>query len=196
MARSKISNTSVDAVSDNGSILWSMVHGEQLEFPVILDFITIATTSYAYEAVVVEALNLGDGEPPQLPRPSGVQTVLTVRLANWRGVWEALGAYDQEDFVLYNSIYYKLTAGADYVSATTPDLDSNWVVFRANTAYIQFPATLTDTWTVKASANLAVYGFFELRVTDTDNTIFVKTWKPLRGLVEILYSPTAAVADV
>lgn len=65
-----------------------------------------------------------------------------------------------------------------------------------NKLYIQFPGTLATTWAVKAQPNCPVHGYFELRVTEPVGGAFRKTWKPLRGVVQILFSPTNQVADV
>ena len=64
MARSRLIDPQLDIVSDPGAILFSMVIGEQLEFPITVGFISDAsnkspiTNNYKYEAVVVEANNV------------------------------------------------------------------------------------------------------------------------------------------
>lgn len=193
MARSRINTITNDLLSDSGSVLWSFVKGEQLEFPITVDFIEDAN-DYTFEAVIVEGLNVsGQEEPPVTHKPAGVQTTLTVRLPNYQGVWNASNAYNAEDIVLHSSVYYRLTTGAGYISATTPDLDTNWEVTALNVIYVQFPSTIASTWEVAPLVNSPVYGFFELRVTEPANPIIVKTWKPVRGMVEILFSPTDLV---
>lgn len=199
MARSSITDISTDLIDDSGSVLWSIVRGEQLEYPIELKFIETANAGYIYEAVVVEALNLGDGEKPTTIRPSGVQSRLTVRTLTYRGVWEAAQAYNREEYVKYSDgKYYKLLGGVARVNVTTPDLDPLWEEYNPNTIYVQFPRTLsvTPAWTVAPDAELSVYGFFELRVTEPNDSIFTRTWKPVRGLVEILFSPTDIVPDL
>jgi hypothetical protein len=61
-----------------------------------------------------------------------------------------------------------------------------------NKVYIQFPSALGSTWLVQPTPDTKVYGFFELRVSEPGGT-FPKTWKPLRGLVALSYSPTDEV---
>jgi len=73
MARSPISTISSDLITDTGSVLWSIVQGEQLEFPITLNFLTNAGVGYTYEAVVMEAKNVaGDPTVPILAMPSGL----------------------------------------------------------------------------------------------------------------------------
>jgi len=197
MARSLITDASVDLVSDTGGVLWSLIQGEQLEYPITLNFLTNAGSGYAYEAVVVEGNNVsGSATPPTSARPSGVQTTLTVRVPAEKGTWSAAAAYDREDVVLYSGIYYKLYSGVARVSATIPSSDSLWEVYVPNKIYVQFPLTLSKSpaWTVQPTTVSNVYGFFELRVTEPGGGVFTRTWKPMRGLVELLYSPTDVVA--
>ena len=52
MARSRLTETTDDLVTDSGAVLWSFVKGEQLEFPITLNFVENVTAGYAYEAVV------------------------------------------------------------------------------------------------------------------------------------------------
>ena len=39
MARSQLTEISEDLNTDSGSVLWSLVRGEQLEFPITMNFI-------------------------------------------------------------------------------------------------------------------------------------------------------------
>jgi hypothetical protein len=200
MARSRLTDTSLDLVTDAGAVLWSMILGEQLEFPITLNFIADASVkasnNYAYEAVVVEAKNIsGQTDKPTLVQPAGVTTRLFVRLPVFLGTWSATQAYNKEEVVLYNGTYYKLAKGLARVSAVTPDVDSTWVVTVLNKIYVQFPSTLGATWSVKPLADSASYGFFELRVTEPTDAVFTRTFKPVRGMVELLFSPTDDTAD-
>jgi hypothetical protein len=196
MARSQLTDTSNDLIDDAGSVLWSFVKGEQLEYPILLDFVADTTTAgFAFEAVVVEGLNVvGQTEKPTAIKPAGVQTVLTVRLPNLVGEWNGATAYDYEDVVFYEGKYYKLLLQiSDRVSAITPDLDPYFAETTLNRLYVQFPATLASTWEVSPTVESSVYGFFELRVTEPTNAVFTRTWKPIRGMVEIQFSPTDIV---
>jgi hypothetical protein len=112
------------------------------------------------------------------------------------GTWSSVDAYTQAEVVLYNNKYYELSSGIARVSAITPDLDPMWSETTLNKVYIQFPSSLGSSWGVQSSVGYPVYGFFELRITEPANPIFRKTWKPVRGMVEILFSPTDEVLDV
>ena len=201
MARSRLTDTTQDLVADGGAVLWSFVKGEQLEFPITLNFIEDASVkisnNYVYEAVVVEANNLtAQTSAPTDVKSGGIQTTLFVRLPRVYGNWSAVAAYTKEDVVLYNSVYYKLLQGVARVSATTPLIDSYWEPTTLNKIYVQFPKTLATTWSQQATVDTPVYGFFELRVTEPTDAVFTRTFKPVRGMVQVLFSPTDAVIDV
>lgn len=196
MARSRLLDPTNDIITDSGDVLFSFVKGEQLEFPITLNFVEDVTAGYTYEAVVVE----GDNIELQLTRPvnikqNGVLTVLNVRVPTFRGVWDAAQAYNREEVVLYNGKFYKILAGVAETNSTPPNTSSNWLETTLNKVYLQFPKTLGNTWSLQASVSTPVYGFFELRVTEPQDNIFVRTWKPVRGMVEILFSPTYSVDD-
>jgi hypothetical protein len=196
MARSKLTDSGDDLINDSGTVLWSFVKGEQLEFPVIINFIA-NPAGYTFEAVVVEALNTtNQTAKPVAIQPGGIQTVLVVRVPTNRGTWDAGSAYNTEDVILYNGLYYKLLSGTARVSASLPNVDPLWEVTVLNKVYIQFPKTLGTTWSITGTVGFPTYGFFELRVTEPSNSILTKTWKPVRGMVEVLFSPTEIVADV
>lgn len=203
MARSRLTNTTQDLIADGGSVLWSLVKGEQLEFPITLNFVEDASVkhnpnqNYVYEAVVVEADNVsGQTDRPTAVKTGGVQTTLFVRLPIYLGAWQSGQAYNKEEVVFYSNKYYKLVTGSGRVSATTPDLDTAWTETAINKVYVQFPSSLASTWSVQAVVDGPVYGFFELRVTEPLDQIFTRTFKPVRGMVEILFSPTDATPDV
>lgn len=195
MARSKIDAVSQDLVTDSGSVLWSFVKGEQLEYPVLLNFLSDANAGYTFEAVVVEALNVANQtDKPTTIKTGGVQTVLNVRKPNYLGAWNSGVAYNFEDVVSYtNGKYYKLLSGTGRMSSVTPDADPYWEETTLNRVYIQFPSTLGATWTIAPNVESNVYGFFELRVTEPNNSVFIRTWKPIRGMVELQFSPTDLV---
>jgi hypothetical protein len=195
MARSKLTEVKDDLITDSGAVLWSIIKGEQLEYPVTLNFIeNVCISGFQFEAVVLEASNIVDSiEVPTTVKVGGITTTLTVRTPVWRDTWNPATAYNREDLVYYSGLYYKLASGTARVSATTPDVDPLWEDHPANKLYIQFPSTLGASWSPGPAINYPVYGFFELRVTEPSNPVFVNTWKPIRGLVQILYSPTDVV---
>lgn len=196
MARSRLTEPTDDLITDSGAVLWSFVKGEQLEFPVTLSFLLDATQGYTYEAVIVEALNTANQiVPPVTIQPNGVQTVLGIRVPVNAGIWSSTTLYQREDVVLYSGVYYRLLNGTNYSSSTTPNNDSYWSETTLNKIYIQFPSSIAATWTLAPTASTPVYGFFELRVTEPVTAVYRRTWKPVRGLVEINFSPTDIVAD-
>jgi hypothetical protein len=196
MARSRLLNPANDIITDSGDILFSFVRGEQLEFPITLNFVEDVTAGYTYEAVVVE----GDNVQSQATRPENVKTnavtiILNVRVPTNRGNWDAAQAYNREEIVLYNGKYYKLLSGVALTNAVPPSGSTNWLETTLNKVYLQFPKSLASTWSQMATVSSPVYGFFELRVTEPQDNIFVRTWKPVRGMVEILFSPTYSAND-
>lgn len=196
MARSKYNDTSSDLITDGGGVLWSFIKGEQLEFPVTLNFITDASLNYTFEAVLLEALNVtGQTEAPLTIKPNGVQTGLPVIHPNTPTNWVSTNTYSYDDVVLYNGLYYKflLISGNETPSATS----TKWLNINLNDISIRFPSTISNGWEKSPTVDSPVYGFFELRVTEPVNpSNFVRTWKPIRGTVEILYSLTDLVPDV
>ena len=197
MARSRINQPTQDLIQDSGAVLWSFVKGEQLEFPIFLNFVEDVTQPYQYEAVVVEAETIpGLDQLPTDIKDNGVQDTLVVRVPVNRGFWQAEVAYNKEDIVQYDGQWWKLILGAARVSAIPPDEDPLWEETSIQRIYVQFPATLGDAYEVQPVVGRPTYGFFELRVTEPADPIFSRTWKPVRGLVQILFSPTDIVPDV
>ena len=196
MARSKLTETKDDLIEDSGSVLWSFVKGEQLEFPVTLNFIEDVTAGYTYEAVVVEADNISESDSvPTNIKSGGIQTKLTVRVPINRGTWDQNQAYNREEIVLYNGKYYKLTHGVARFNPVPPTSDAAWEEANLSRVYLQFPKLLGSNWSVQPTVGYPVYGFFELRVTEPNDSVFQRTWKPIRGMVQILFSPTEIVPD-
>jgi len=61
-----------------------------------------------------------------------------------------------------------------------------------NVFKIVLPEDLTASWSQKATPNKPVYGFIGLEIDDGGAGSARQIWKPLRGLVEVLYSPSEA----
>jgi len=57
---------------------------------------------------------------------------------------------------------------------------------------IVIPETLIDSWEQQPSPNGPVYGFIGLEIDDGGVGTAKQVWKPLRGLIEVLYSPSEA----
>ena len=198
MARSMLADTTTDLQPDSGSVLWSIVQGEQLEYPVTLKFIENVSGGYVYEAVVVEGDNeVGAVTPPTNVKPNGNQTKLQVRYPTYRGEWLEGILYQINDVVLYAGKTYINFYTSNYSSSTPPDTDPVWTEYVNNVVYIRFPKTLSlsPAWAVQPEADSKIYGFFELRVTEPSSFAYPQTWKPMRGLVELQYSPTETVPD-
>jgi hypothetical protein len=196
MARSRLLDPKLDLINDEGAVLWSIIQGEQLEFPISLTFVEDVTAGYTYEAVVVEGLNKANQtDTPTAVRPGGVLTQLNIRVPVNRGTWDSAQAYNREEVVYYSSKYYKLLSGVAYTNSTPPSSNSMWAETTLNKVYLQFPKTLSANWAVLAGIGSPAYGFFELRVTEPQDNIYIRTWKPIRGMVEILFSPTFSQDD-
>jgi hypothetical protein len=196
MARSKIGKPTNDLMSDSGSVLWSFVKGEQLEYPVTLDFIERADAGYSFEAVVVEgAASFDDDDVLSVQLASnGAQTILAVDVPIDRGVWDPINTYNQRDIAEHEGIYYKKLY--DWFSIDVPPNDPSWEVTTPNIIYVRFPSTLGNNWTEQPTPTAHAYAFFELRVTEPGSVTFARTWKPVRGLVEVQFSPTDLVPDI
>jgi hypothetical protein len=194
MARSKITDTRSDLTRDSGSVLWSFILGEQLEFPINLTYIT-DVRDYEIEAVVIEADNVEQQTTkPVTTKVGGVQTTLSTRIPEYLGEWNPAAAYSKGDFVSHEDVTYELDDGIARVSPLPPSEDPLWIENSLNIVYVQFEADLGKTWSVQPMVNSPVYGFFEICVTEpliTDR--FQQTWKPVRGMVELLFSPTDIV---
>ena len=196
MARSRLVDPKLDLINDEGAVIWSFIKGEQLEFPVTLNFVEDVTAGYTYEASVVEGLNeLGQLTAPTKINPNGATNILGIRVPTYRGNWDQAQAYNREEIVKYNNKYYKLLSGVALTNSTPPDTSTNWLETSLSKVYLQFPKTLASDWTVQPDIGTPVYGFFELRVTEPPDAIYRRTWKPVRGLVEVQYSPTYSVND-
>jgi len=200
MARSSLAGNTTDLVDDSGAVLFSLVRGEQFEYPIILDFLERADVEgYEYEAVVIEGVNDGFGQAPTNILTGGVQVTLGTRTAAYKGEWDAGIPTSFEEYVLEDTTYYKRRRGIGVYSSTMPSLDpENWVEFDPSTLYIQIPKELSisPAWSLNPEVGIPVYGFFELRVTEPISSTFRHTWKPIRGLVQILFSPTEIVPDL
>jgi hypothetical protein len=198
MARSKLTDTSNDLITDGGAVLWSFVLGEQLEYPVTLDFIENAGLGYVYEAVVIEANNIeNQTDRPTAIKPSGVQNTLVVRVPVFRGNWDAPQAYNYDEVVLYSGTYYRKLREATeaVINSTPPNISIHWEETTPNRVYIQFPGTLGLNYSQAPIVNVPTYGFFELRVTEPVGYSFRRTWKPIRGMLQLMFSPTHVVPD-
>jgi len=146
MPRSKITSKSQDLITDDGSIIASVIHGEQTRINVTASWIT-NLSGFTIQAKVVEGDNEQDsGLIPETARDTPVITTL-------------------------------------------PILDSDPT---DNTFDIVIPQDLINTWDSFPAPDKPIYGFIDLEIADTGTGNNQQIWKPLRGLVEVRYSPTEA----
>ena len=146
MSRSKITSTSKDLITDDGSVLVSLVQGEQIHLSFTLGWLT-NISSYTITAKVVEANNLGDGVKP-------TTIAVTPQITNLP-IIENLDADNQFKLVL--------------------------------------PQTLSFDWAVQPTPDKPTYGFMDIEVRDTGVGDLQQVWKPVRGLIEMRYSPNEQV---
>ena len=132
-------------ITDDGSVLISVIQGEQVRLSVTLSWIT-NLTSHTLTAKVVEGNSTGDGAIP-------------------------------------------LDVASNPVVTTLPIIDSDAT---DNAFEVVIPDDLSDSWTTPPSPGKPSYGFFGLEVADSGTGDNQQIWKPMRGLVEVRYSPTEA----
>jgi hypothetical protein len=193
VARTTTTSATTGLVTDASSVLWSFTQGEQLEFNVTISFIS-DLTDYIFEAVIIEADNTSAYKlRPTTVQANGKKLRLATRLHD---TWEPQRAYAAGELIRFGtSIYERVVSG---VSFSVPDTDTtNWVLNTKRSVsevFLRFPSTLSTNWTEKPTVNKNIYGFFELRITEPV-LVFPRTWKPVKGMIEIAFSPTALVND-
>ena len=144
MPRSKITSKSQDLITDDGSIIASIVHGEQTRINVTASQLT-NLTGYTITAKVVEGDNVQDsGAIPSTARDTPVVTSLPI------------------------------------LDTTPTD----------NIFDIVIPQDLINTWDTFPAPDKPIYGFIDLEIADTGTGNNQQIWKPMRGLIEVRYSPT------
>jgi len=146
MARTKITSTSKDLISDDGNVLISLVKGEQVRTLITVGWVA-NLTGYTIVAKIVEAANVGDEAVPFAEDATVTVTTLPI------------------------------------IDTTPSD----------NQFEIVFPATLVDSWDIQPTPDKPVYGYIGLEISDTGVGNLQQVWKPMRGLVEVRYSPTETV---
>lgn len=157
MSRSKINEAGKELTVDNGSILMSVVAGEQLKFDVTLLWLT-NLTGYVISAKLVEAVS--DSTTPTEVKPGGFSTVLNKGNGYISGV-------DDGDNIFSITIPYSLAT-----SLTTPPTPDN-----STFMFIDVEVGESGTGDTNSGVTSSVSPTKQI-------------WKPLRGLLEVLYSPT------
>ena len=188
MARSRLTETSQDLIQDGGSVLFSFVQGEQVEYPVNLDFLPGTLSQYTIRAVIVQAQNVNaQTDRPGSIQPAGRRTILAVRNTTYVGAWNSGANYTQDDVALFNGKYWLRLVGTN--DGLDPEASPLWILSARNRVFIQFPKTVSIDWAVKPIVGSPVFGFIELEVKENAGG-FPRTWKPVRGMIELLFSPT------
>ena len=190
MSRSRLPNPRVDLVTDSGAVLFSLIMGEQLEYPINLDTLPLMPDKYDIRAVMIEAMNIPmQTDKPSAMLPGGIRTPLTVRSPVFKGTWNPIMAYAVGEMIVYNNVFYIRANSNSIVDSTPPNLAPFWVESNRGRTYLQLPKTIGRDWAVQPTVGFATYGFIEVEVSERGGP-FPRTWKPVRGMVEILFSPT------
>jgi len=85
---------------------------------------------------------------------------------------------------------YPVDIKSSGVVTTLPIIDAD---VTDNTFKIVIPEDLIDSWTTQPSPNSPSYGWIGLEVRDIGAGDSQQVWKPFRGLVEVVYSPSEEV---
>jgi hypothetical protein len=149
MARTRINSKSKDMISDNGSVLVSLIHGEQVRMTITCSWLT-NMSGYTITAKVVEA--------------------------DSRTLNHTLNELPKQALI-----------GGQVVALPIVDSDNTDNVFE-----IVFPETLINNFATMPTPEAPTYAWIGLEIQDTGTGNEKQVWKPLRGLVEILYSPSEA----
>jgi len=192
MARSRISGREIDLQADNGAVLWSFIQGEQLAYNVTFDWID-NLHGMTIEAVAVESANT-PGEYPTEVLVGGKQDKLTAYIPPYLGEWVSGQVYAKNDLVRVtpdDKYYQRRVAGGGVLPPSSDP--SNWKDYGYNNvATLIFPDTLSVDYAVKPLPDKPIYCYFELAVTEAPGGMN-RSWKPMRGLIEFLFSPTLLV---
>jgi len=191
MARSNITSISQNLRSDDGAVLFSLVKGEQIEFPINLSFVNIDIGDYTIACSILEGDNGDLGKAPVTIQPGGISIHPEIRKPINLGDWDATTNYSYNEYVTYNAETYILIDTVGGISEVTPDVDDRWQVHIPTIVYIRIPKTLGDGWVESPEVDLPVYGFLEIIISEPVTTPFKQIWKDVRGLVAIRFSPTA-----
>jgi hypothetical protein len=170
MARSTITSKTKDLISDDGSVLVSLIKGEQTQISVTINWLT-SLSGCIITPKVVEANNTNY---PTLPTQVH-QSNPNIRLLE----------------ILYNSG----SGLAVDTNASTSGSANN-----SNTFSLVFPEDLITQggsaaagqgdYNVQPDINKSVYGFLGVEIKDTGVGALQQIYKPFRGLVEVRFSPT------
>lgn len=184
MARSRIVDPTDDLVTDTGSILFSLIQGEQLELPVVLEGLEQPAAGYLITATLREAANVAlQTSPPDMEKVGGVLDTLTVRVPPYIGAWQTVFNYNEGDLVSYQGEYYICIVAGSGAETNT----ASWETIHPGTAFIRFTSLLSTDWDVQPTASTHTYGFLEVKAEETTGA-FARVWKPIRGMVQYQYT--------
>ena len=158
MARGSIVDPVTSLIGDTGTVLYSVVNGEQLQQEVTIGWLT-DLTGFNVHMNIVEGLNDGVGSHPQQAKPGGFRMLLT-------------------------------EANGYLLGVSDGDNKFKFVI----------PFNLAETAAPKPQPAAPIFFFFDLEIgepgTGDGDPIgdfappAKQVWKPVRGLIEVLYSPT------
>lgn len=156
-----------------------------MEYPINLD--NLLPGDVEVKAVCIEAQNMAmQTTAPEVALSGGVRTELDCRLLNFRSNFVPGTAYVLGDQVIYNNLYWMCNAGN---VGAVPGVDPKWAQVDKGRMYLRLPEDLSLDWAIQPQVGWAVYGFIEISVKETSGS-FRRTWKPVRGMIEYLFSPT------
>jgi len=78
-------------------------------------------------------------------------------------------------------------SGGEVTTLTILDSDTT-----DNTFKIVIPENLIDNWVTQPAPEKPTYGWIGMEVRDSGSGENQQIWKPMRGLIEVLYSPSEA----
>jgi len=161
--------------------------GEQFEYPI--DLHNVLPEDFDLYAAVVEANNLsGQTEQPTSVEPAGVLTVLDVRVPVFAGEWDVVTDFSPMEMVEYAGKYWiREDTPANH---DAPDIGP-WYEATRGRVYLRIPNDLGTDWAVMPEVSFPTYGFVEVSLTEKVGA-FKRTYKPVRGMAQILFSPTYA----
>ena len=179
MARSRITQQGVQLNNDNGSILFSVIDGEMTRYQINPQWIT-NLNGYTIDAKIVEAQNSG-GQVPTAVKDGGITTNIKIRYQTGGDASADPSTATYNDLTGTNGDSPVVIATAGNVGTTTTPV---------GTFELIMPADLIASWSPQPAPDSPVYGFFGLEISDSGEGASQQIWKPMRGLVEVLYSAT------
>ena len=179
MARSQITRANLDQTSDTGTLLQSLIRGEQLQTNVALGWFTningVTLTPRLIEADMTNvSFSNGRAEPYPSTVRSGAQSMQLPICYQFRAASGPGGTVVDGDLRTE--------------SANTPYTIALDTGFTSNSFTIIWDDAIGTGWQQAPRPDRPSYAFFELEVRDTGAGDKQQIYKPLRGLIEVRYS--------